>query len=62
MKFEITRQGEDFSAGQLRGQNGSRRDPGTWLVEAEFAACVWVVTIAAFLLMVGHTLWLRLRR
>jgi len=32
-------------------------DHKTWLVEAEFAACLVAVAIVAFTLMVGHSLW-----
>ena len=29
----------------------------TWLIEVEVAACLVAVAMAAFTLMVGHTLW-----
>ena len=33
-----------------------------WLIEAEVAACVLAVSIIAFTLMLGHTLWRSLTR
>jgi len=32
-------------------------DKKTWLVEAEFAACLLAAAIVALTLMVGHSLW-----
>ena len=37
-------------------------DNKTWLIEAEFAACLLAVAIVAFTLTVGHTIWKSMAR
>jgi hypothetical protein len=34
----------------------------SWLIEAEFAACLLAAAIVAFTLMVGHTVWKSMAR
>jgi predicted Co/Zn/Cd cation transporter (cation efflux family) len=37
-------------------------DNKSWLVEAEFAACLFAMAVVAFTLMVGHTMWRAMAR